>query len=90
MSDFEPTLETLLPDYAREVDDLPLKVVPDWDDQFRRAETLCRLVDRHLDAEARGRILQDPRSFRPEHLCPEQRVQMATDLYGATHQEASS
>ena len=67
-----------------EVEDLPLKVVPDWDAQVARAETVCRLIDRHLDSEARGRILRDARDFRPEHLCPEQRVQMVTDVHATT------
>jgi hypothetical protein len=62
-------------------EELPLKVVPDWDDQVERAESVCRLIDRHLDYEARGRVLQDRRDFRPQHLCPEQRVQMISDAY---------
>jgi hypothetical protein len=62
-------------------EELPLKVVPDWDAQLARAEVVCRLIDRHLDYEARGRVLQDRRDFRPQHLCPEQRVQMTTDAY---------
>lgn len=64
-----------------ETDDLPLRVVPDWDAQVERAEAVCRLIDRHLDAEARGRILRELTDFRPEHLCPEQKVQMVTDCY---------
>ncbi len=71
-------------DEATEVDDLPLRVVPDWEEQARRATELCRLVDRHLDYEARGRLLLDLDDFRPQHLCPEQRVDMVSDLYGAT------
>ena len=68
----------------RDLQELPLKVVPDWDEQVRRAESVCRLVDRHLNFEAYRRLLVDLRDFRPQHLCPEQRVQMATDLYAAT------
>jgi hypothetical protein len=67
-----------------DVEELPLKVVPDWDEQVERADTLCRLVDRHLDSEARGRILRELKDFRPQHLCPEQRVQMVTDLYASS------
>jgi hypothetical protein len=67
-----------------EEEELPLKVAPDWDEQVRRADEVCRLIDRHLDYEARGRILRDPRDFRPQHLCPEQRVQMLSDLYPTT------
>ena len=63
--------------------ELPLQVVPDWDAQVRRATMLCRLMDRHLEYEARCRGLADRRAFQPEHLCPEQRVQVITDLYAA-------
>jgi hypothetical protein len=66
-----------------EITELPLREVPDWDAQVRRAAGACRLIDRHLEYEARGRYLTDALAFRPEHLCPEQRVQMLTDLHGA-------
>lgn len=64
--------------------ELPLPLVPNWDDQVRRANEVCRLIDRHLDYEARGRLLMDLDDFRPQHLCPEQRIQMASDLYAVT------
>lgn len=67
-----------------EIEELPLRVVPDWDDQVKKADAMTRLIDRHLDYEARGRILRNLRDFRPQHLCPEQRVQMVSDLYMAT------
>ncbi|MFN3651143.1 MAG: hypothetical protein ACK47B_16330 [Armatimonadota bacterium] len=67
-----------------ETEELPLHVVPDWDEQVAKADRLCRLVDRHLDYEARGRLLLNLEDFRPQHLCPEQRVQMTSDLYGGT------
>ncbi len=62
--------------------DFPLIVVPDWDAQVKRAEKLCRLIDRHLDYEARGRLLTAADEFRPSYLCPGQRVALITDLYG--------
>lgn len=65
-------------------EELPLRVVPDWDEQLHRANEVCRLIDRHLDYEARGRLLLELEDFRPQHLCPEQRVQMSSDLYAAT------
>lgn len=65
-------------------EDLPLRVAPDWDEQARRADEACRLIDRHLDYEARGRLLLELEDFRPQHLCPEQRVQMISDLYSST------
>ena len=64
--------------------ELPLRVAPDWDEQVERAGEVCRLIDRHLDYEARGRILRNLNDFRPEHLCPEQRVQMVSDLRAGT------
>lgn len=73
-----------LPQAPGTTEDLPLRVVPDWDEQVRRAEETCRLIDRHLDYEARGRLLLELEDFRPQHLCPEQRVQMVSDLYAAT------
>ena len=69
---------------AIEVEEFPLRVVPDWDQQVERATEVCKLVDRHLDYEARGRLLNDLMIFRPQHLCPEQRVQMVSDLYVPT------
>ena len=62
-------------------EEIPLRVVPDWDQQVARAENLCRLLDRHLDFEAKGRILRQAHDFRPQHLCPEQRVQMISDAH---------
>lgn len=82
MRDREVMVETLPRIEAPE--ELPLRVVPDWDDQVRRGSEACRLIDRHLDYEARGRLLLDLGDFRPQHLCPEQRVQMISDLYAAT------
>jgi hypothetical protein len=66
-----------------EPQELPLKVVPDWDEQVRHAAAVCRLIDRHLDHEARSRELSDSTRFSPRDLCPDQRVQMITDTYGA-------
>ena len=77
-------LETLPHGTDTATEELPLRVVPDWDEQVRRADETCRLIDRHLDYEARGRLLLELADFRPQHLCPEQRVQMASDLYSAT------
>jgi len=59
---------------------LPLTVVPDWDDQVRRAGHLTRLIDRHLDYEERGRRMLPNERLTPIGLCPEQRVNMLTDM----------
>lgn len=61
-----------------------LRVVPNWNEQLQQADLVCKLVDQHLDYEAKSRLLEDSNDFRPEHLCPEQRVQLISDLYGAT------
>jgi hypothetical protein len=66
------------------IEELPMRVVPDWDEQLRKANEACKLIDRHLDYEARGRLLLELEDFRPQHLCPEQRVQMVSDLYAST------
>lgn len=84
MVDRELLVDTMPRVDETEVQDLPLRVVPDWDEQAKQATEMCRLVDRHLDYEARGRLLLDLDDFRPQHLCPEQRVQMVSDLYGGT------
>ena len=79
-------LDRLTPEAPAEVEEeLPLRVAPDWNENVRRAMELCRVLDRHLDYEARGRLLLDLREFRPRHLCPEQRVQCLTDMYALTH-----
>jgi hypothetical protein len=84
MVDRELLVETLPRTDEVETEELPLRVVPDWDDQVKRATEACRLIDRHLDYEARGRLLLDLDDFRPQHLCPEQRVQMLSDVYALT------
>ncbi len=72
-------------DRSVEVTDPPPRVVSpkEWRGQVKTANGLCLLVDRHLDYEANGR-LTDSKNFRPEHLCPEQRVQLVSDMYAAT------
>ncbi len=64
---------------------LPLIVVPDWDEQLRKANHLTRLIDRHLDYEEHGRRLLPNERLTPIGLCPEQRVNMLTDVLATTH-----
>ena len=64
-----------LPD-TREVEELPLPVVPDWDEMVARADRMAEVIDRHLDFETK---LQG-RDLRPTTLCPEQKVSLASDL----------
>ncbi|HEU4754345.1 MAG TPA: hypothetical protein VFU47_14640, partial [Armatimonadota bacterium] len=59
--------------------ELPVVSPAAWGAQVAQAERLCGLIDQHLDFEARGRLLADLEDFRPEHLCPEQRVGVVTD-----------
>jgi hypothetical protein len=59
-----------------DVNELPLKVAPDWDDLVLRANKMTEVIDRHLEFESK---LQG-RELRPVTLCPEQRVNLATDL----------
>lgn len=84
--EYDAMLATETPVEERPHEELPIGEVPtsDWDQQAKRADEACRLIDRHLDYEARGRLLIDLDDFRPQHLCPEQRVQMTSDLYAAT------
>lgn len=64
---------------------LPLIVVPDWDEQLRKAIHLTRLIDRHLDYEEHGRRMLPSERLTPLGLCPEQRVNMLTDVLATTH-----
>lgn len=65
-----------------EIEEFPLEVVPDWDVLLDQANERCRLIDRHLDYEARGRAPWERDRLSPAALCPEQRVQLVSDLYG--------
>ncbi|MBI3911580.1 MAG: hypothetical protein HY320_11700 [Armatimonadetes bacterium] len=84
--EYRNTLLEALPRPAPEEigEEFPLRVVPDWSEQVRRATQLTRVIDRHLDYEARGRLLLSLDDFRPQHLCPEQRMQCITDAYALT------
>ena len=70
------------PEYApTEIEEpLPLTVVPDWVEQLRKANSMMRLIDRHLDYEERGRRMLANERLMPIGLCPEQRVNMVTDI----------
>jgi len=60
--------------------EIPLRVVPDWDEQLRAATRMARLIDRHLDYEAYSRSVVEAEQLMPRRLCPEQRVDLATDI----------
>jgi len=63
-----------------EITEIPLRVVPDWDAQVRQATRMARLIDRHLDFEAYSRTVVEAEQLSPRRLCPEQRVDLTTDL----------
>jgi len=63
-----------------ETTEIPLRVVPDWDDQVRQATRMARLIDRHLDFEAYSRTVVEAEHLSPRRLCPQQRVDLATDI----------
>ena len=69
---------------AVEPADYPLPVVPGWDDLVKQANQVGRLIDRHLDYEERGRRLLPNERLMPIGLCPEQRVNMTTDILAVT------
>ena len=64
---------------------LPLIVVPDWDEQLRKASHVAKLIDRHLDYEEHGRRMLPNERLTPIGLCPEQRVNMLTDVLATAH-----
>jgi hypothetical protein len=59
---------------------LPLEVVPNWDEQLRRAEVMVAYIGRHLDYEAKERVEGDGKILTPIGLCPEQRIALLTDV----------
>jgi hypothetical protein len=60
--------------------ELPLPVAPDWDRQVQESAQMVKLIDRHLDYEERGRRMMPNERLMPIGLCPEQRVNMVTDV----------
>jgi hypothetical protein len=69
---------------AVEPAEFPLRVVPEWDELVKQASHVARLIDRHLDYEERGRRLLPNERLMPIGLCPEQRVNMTTDILALT------
>jgi hypothetical protein len=68
---------------------LPLVVAPDWEEWYRKACRLARLIDRHLDREERRRLLvREP--LTPVALCLELRIRMLTDLLAAIRRGRSA
>jgi len=66
--------------------EFPLRVAPDWDEQLQRGDRMARLIDRHLEYEAYSRSLFEAEQLTPIGLCPEQRVNLLTDMYAVSRQ----
>ncbi len=47
----------------------------------QKADEMARLIDLHLDYERQSRIPLSMDELTPRRLCPEQRVDLVTDLY---------
>lgn len=69
---------------AVEPAEYPLPIVPGWDDLVKQGAQVAKLIDRHLDYEERGRRLLPNERLTPIGLCPEQRVNMTTDILAVT------
>ena len=59
-----------------DTDELPLPVVPDWDSLVSKSNDMVKVVDRHLDYES----IYQGHDLNPAGLCPQQRVNMVSDL----------
>jgi len=59
-----------------EGDELPLSVVPDWDNMVTKSNEMAKVIDRHLDYES----IYQGHDLNPAGLCPQQRVNMVSDL----------
>jgi len=57
-------------------DELPLPVVPDWDNLVSKASEMTKVIDRHLDYES----IYQGHDLNPAGLCPQQRVNLVSDL----------
>lgn len=59
-----------------DTDELPLPVVPDWDIFVTKASEMVKVIDRHLDYES----IYQGHDLNPAGLCPQQRVNLVSDL----------
>ncbi|HOM73107.1 MAG TPA: hypothetical protein PLU88_13905 [Armatimonadota bacterium] len=59
-----------------DVDEFPMPVAEDWDEQVEKANKVAEVIDKHLDFEEGFQGIE----MRPLRLCPEQRVSLVTDL----------
>lgn len=81
------TLEApVFDDVIEDVAVAPEVEVPEIDPevQSKKAHEMAKLVDLHLDYERQSRIPLSMDELTPRRLCPEQRVDLVTDLYAVT------
>jgi len=55
----------------------------EWADLVQKGSLLCRLIDRHLQYEEKGRRMLPNEHMTPIGFCPEQRVNLLTDVSAA-------
>jgi len=75
-----PAIEAI-PEIAPEVG---LPPEPDPEVLRKKADQMARLIDLHLDFERQSRIPLSMDELTPRRLCPEQRVDLITDVYATT------
>lgn len=63
-----------------DTDELPLPVVPDWDSLVSKSNEIAKIIDRHLDYES----IYQGHDLNPAGLCPQQRVNLVSDLAAVT------
>ena len=78
-----PVLDTIIEDAV----EAPERTVPELDPvvETKKAAEMAKLIDLHLDYERQSRIPLSMDELTPRRLCPEQRVDLVTDLYAVTH-----
>lgn len=59
-----------------DTDELPLPVVPDWDSLVSKSSEMAKVIDRHLDYES----IYQGHDLNPAGFCPQQRVNLVSDL----------
>mgnify|MGYP001370666084 CR=1 FL=1 len=79
-----PVLDQMIEDAAIEA---PETTIPELDPlvETKKANEMAKLIDVHLDYERQSRIPLSMDELTPRRLCPEQRVDLVTDLYAVTH-----
>lgn len=79
-----PILDTMVEDMVEAPE---RTTIPEVDPlvETKKAAEMAKLVDLHLDYERQSRIPLSMDELTPRRLCPEQRVDLVTDLYAVTH-----